>query len=335
MRGRGCTGPSAVFQLSDRYSGNSMRIPSRHRSRFQPPAEGRLKFVLPDGAELLCTLERSKMQLGTGWSAISAALGLEAGSVVRLQQERRGSCRFHIAKLPASAAAALAAQDAAAPSVDDADQQPTAQPAAAAAATHADVLRVKLPAAYVGHSCRIPKDARPQLEAWLPGPPDSPSRPCTLLLPRGQHVAADFRSQTGTFVRGWQAVHRLLKPHAGRALYLWPAAPGSLHIAKQRPGGGTASSLSAGHASGAATSTDQTAAMPSQEVLPLHTIPPECLHLEAAASGVKFVYASLTDSAAEVPQDSLTAGCTAECRLRMRRPDSTSSCRSTTAARCC
>lgn len=274
------TGPTAVFKLPEKYTRSSVRIPAQHQSAFTIPA-GRVTVVLPTGADVTCTIYRlnQQLRLRNGWSAISDALQLGPGSTVRLQQERFGGRRFHIAKLRGSAAAAppagqtaaqqrtpqpapsLAAataappQPAAAPSPEAAPRPAAAtgspaQRTAAAEAEGAAVLRVKLPEGYEGHSCVIPQSLRHQLEALLPGPPDS--RPLTLLLPNGKQVAVVYRLQSGRILKGWQAVHLALQPRAKSALYFWRTAPGRFRISKQRPSGSAASSHAAGPSAAAA-----------------------------------------------------------------------------------
>jgi hypothetical protein len=254
-------GPSALFKLGERYTGSSLRIPMTHQACFQIPALGRLIFVLPRGAEMPCTIDRGSMYLRKGWLAISAELKLRPGSTLQLQQERRRSHRFHIAKLSAVAAAAAlrsgaaAAAAAAVPAApagggteadQSADQQQSAQPdTPAAAASEQPVMvaaepeghgpatmRVKLPETYAGRHCTLSASMRPQLEALLPG--SSSIRPFNLVLPSGKQLPVAYVLSNGRIQRGWPAVHRALKLRAGIALYFWQTAQGHFCIAKKR-----------------------------------------------------------------------------------------------------
>ena len=249
-------GPSVVFRLGAKYTGSSLRIPTAHAASLRVPDQGRLVFVLPRGAEMLCSVTRSILQLRTGWPAISAALRLRTGSTLQLQQQRHGSRRFRIAKLSTATAAAAAAPPAVPattacgmPADRSAEQQLATQPgpdpaavtaasaqhvqiAAAAEGDPAAVLRVKLPESYAGRYCGFSVAMRPQLEALLPG--SDSVRPLMLVLPNGKQLPVAYRLVDGRIQRGWRAVHQALRPRPGAALYFWQAAPGSFCVSRKR-----------------------------------------------------------------------------------------------------
>ena len=131
-----------------------------------------------------------------------------------------------------------------------ADLPASAQATAAATAAEGDgaaYVRLKLLDTYVGRHCTVPASVRPQLEALLPG--FDGVRPFNLVLPNGKQLPVAYRLSDGRIQRGWPAVHRALKLHAGMPLYIWKAARCVLRLSKKRPTAATISSSARAQAS--------------------------------------------------------------------------------------
>ncbi len=109
---------AATFQvwLPEAWHGNSVKLPDGLDDIFPPIAGPKPRrpctLICPDGTVAACFyLAGGSNRIAEGFPAVVEALQLARGDLLEFRQEAAGSRRFHLRKLPPSAAAAPALQD--------------------------------------------------------------------------------------------------------------------------------------------------------------------------------------------------------------------------------